>query len=283
MKIISAIIILFLSYLSPFYANAEPPKFVYRYDTRPPEEVFKYGFSAKKPEDGNDDPLELAVGAPSALQNSRLISTSENPGGYVNRFTGMLINNNISEAYLYRIRATDNIYSMVDYLNNLRQIGFITDDPRVPLATSLLSRFGSEREWFAVDRIEAVEVAGAQRLRVDLSNGNVTVDTEERNPFFTDDNTHASAFPFPIVGNPVPDRLSFIRAINGPTPSGTLMGPPAPPSSGILSSLFSCMPSGSGSSPSGRSSTNKNLKCEADVTMSLGEYYGLIENINDIF
>ncbi|MFM5182130.1 hypothetical protein ACEUAY_21525 [Aeromonas veronii] len=282
MKVMSAITLLFLSYLSPFYANAAPPKFVYRYDTRPPEEVFKYGFSAKRPEDGNDDPLELAVGNPSALQNSRLISTSESPEGYVNRFTGMLISNDISEAYLYRIRATDNVYSMVDYLSNLRQIGFMTDDPRVPLATSLLSRYRSEREWFAVDRIEAVEVAGAQRLRVNLGNGDVTVDEEERNPFYNDENTHASAFPFPLVNNPVPDRLSFIRAVNGPTPNGTLMGPPAPPSRGILSSLFSCQPSGSGSSPSGRSSTNKQLKCEADVTMSLGEYYGLIENTNDI-
>ncbi|WP_161785970.1 hypothetical protein, partial [Aeromonas lacus] len=242
----------------------------------------KYGFSAKRPEDGNDDPLELAVGTPSALQNSRLISTSEIPGGYVNRFTGMLINSGISEAYLYRVRATDNVYSMVDYLNNLRQIGFMTDDPRVPLATSLLSRYRSEREWFAVDRIEAFQVAGAQRLRVDLSYGDVTVDEEERNPFFTDDNTHASAFPFAVVNNPVPDRLSFIQAMNGPTPSGALMGPPSPPSSGTFSSLFSCLPSGSGSSPSGRSSTNKDLKCEANVTMRLGEYYGLIENINDI-
>ena len=278
MKVMSVITFLFLSCLSPFFANAEPPKFVYRYDSRPPEEIFKYGFTANGAGDGIDDPLEHITGD-TVLENTRFISTSESPGSNIHTYTGMQLSEGLRELYIYRIRATNNFYSMVDYLNNLRQIGFITDDPRVPLATSFLHRYEYQREWFAVDRIYANQVAGVQRL-VNHGDGNVSLGPEELNPNFIDSNTHASAFPYPLVNAPTPDRLSFMRAPSGPAPSGTLMGPPAPPSRGILSSVFSCLPSGSGTS--GRSAPNDVLNCKANVTMSLGRYYGLIENINDI-
>lgn len=269
----------FALYLSLFNAYASPPQFIYRYDTRPPLDVFNHGFFARGNSDGVDDPLAHMVGSNEALQNSRLISALESPEGYANRFTGMLVSNNISEGYLYRIRATDNVYSMFDYLNNLRQIGFMTNDERVPLANSLLNRARIDREWFAVDHIEAFEVAGAQRIRVNLNTGDVTVEPEEQNPFFTPADTHASDFPYPLLANPAPHMLSFMHTPNGPTPQGNLMGPPSPPSRGVLSSLFSCF--GTGSSYTGKTEFDSNRYCHANISMSLGQYYGITENIND--
>ena len=276
--VIRALLLIILITLT-FIASAAPPKFVYRYDTRPPSEIFKYGFTSLGAGDGNDDPLKYIVGG-EILENSRFISTSESPGAIIHTYTALQISRGLRDVYLYRIRATSNVYSMVDYLNNLRQNGFITGDARVPLATSLLNRYEYQREWFAVDRIDATQVAGVQIL-VNHGDGNVTVGPEQLNVNYVDRDTHASAYPYPLVGAPVPESIAFMRTDVGPTPSGMLMGPPAPPSRGILSSLFSCLPSGA--STSGRASSyNDELGCTADITITLGHYYGLIDNAYDI-
>lgn len=274
------IYLLFFSSL-PFKAIANPPpKFVYRYDTRPPGEIFNNGFTAMGVELGNNDPLLHIVGG-DVLDDTRFISTSESPGALVNVFTEMQIESNTREIYLYRIRAAPNFYSMLDYLNNLIQIGHITGDSRVTLAASLLERYRYQREWFAVDRIDANQIAGVQRL---LNHGeeHVSIGPEELNRNYVDRDTHASAIPYPLVGGPVPPRVAFMRTRVGPAPTGTLMGPPSPPIRGFLSSLFSCLPSGSGSSSSGRTSSYNELKCEADISMSLGYYYGVVDNLHDI-
>ncbi|MFM5182133.1 hypothetical protein ACEUAY_21550 [Aeromonas veronii] len=70
---------------STFTAFASPPKFVYRYDSRPPAEIFKSGFSATSPVHGINDPLVHSFGhdyldnKPSPVTHSCLLEQHDCP------------------------------------------------------------------------------------------------------------------------------------------------------------------------------------------------------------
>ena len=259
---------------STFMAFASPPKFVYRYDTRPPAEIFKSGFSATSPGHGINDPLVHAFGH-DYLDDTRFISTTSHPQSLIHVFSNNMIADGIPRYYLYRIRATSNFYGMNDYLSNLRQIGFITGDPRVPVATHLLTLQRYENEWFAVDRIAANQIAGVQMI-LRGEGEDISIGPEELNPNYVDQPTTASANPYPIVEGPVPDELAFMLNREGPTPTGQLMGPPSAGAQGSLMSMFNCVPSGFW----GRSYSDP--LCRPDVTMKLGYFYGLVEINHDV-
>ncbi|MGY3864038.1 hypothetical protein ACW5WN_21005 [Aeromonas lacus] len=265
--------------IATFMAFASPPKFVYRYDSRPPAEIFKWGFSATSPGNGINDPLVHSFGH-DYLDNTRFISTTRNPDSLIHLFSNLMITHGQPQYYLYRIRATSNFYGMNDYLSNLRQIGFINGDPRVPVATHLLELQRYQNEWFAVDRIEANQIAGVQMV-LRGEGEDISIGPEELNANYVDHPTTASAHPYPIVEGPVPNELSFMLNREGPTPIEHLMGPPPPPGSqrrGWLMSIFPCAPSGF----FGRWASYSDPICTPDVTMSIGYFYGLIEIKHDV-
>lgn len=183
---------------------ATPPIWVYRFDTRAPEEIFQFGFSARG---GNDNveqhvsgfSLRNQIGSESA---SAFIATTASQAS-VNRWMPVAMVQNAgysNRMWVYTIRATSNFIDINRILENTERV-----DPSARTrrnANILLARYGDQDEWAALDNISYQQVFTAVEYRYEslllqaLPTGNSRVNARYRF-----DTTRGSDDLYPIHGN----------------------------------------------------------------------------------
>ena len=181
-------------------AIAAPPEFVYRMDTRSPDQIFTYGFSSW----GSNDNVFAHTSGYSCVEvdfnqrNSAFISTSADLGWARTQaliYSLTFPNQNI---YLYRIRANDYFYNAVESLNfygeNTPGVR-ITDLNRIPARNAT--------EYLAFRRIEPGSIAGATMF----NNG---ASSERPNPGYIHSDTHANNIPYGGSSDNTFNRLTWV-------------------------------------------------------------------------
>ncbi|EBC5529440.1 hypothetical protein C3M26_21680 [Salmonella enterica] len=142
---------------SPSTYSGTPPKFVYRVDSRRPDEIFQNGFEAW----GNNYNLIAHV-------NGASCSTSGSQSGFISTTSNLDAANAIAEqhvaergvAYIYTIRADNTFYNAaesIDWLHSTYNAG-----PYTVMSLEMARRAG---EWDAVDRIPPENIQQVSVLR----------------------------------------------------------------------------------------------------------------------
>lgn len=138
----------------------EPPFFVYRLDTRPPEEIFRTGF---EPWADDVNLIRHVNGNPF----SAYVSTTSDPAMY-REFAPITFDlDGITDVWVYTIRATSNFYNTAGSLDYLRQLPGISPDNRA-LAERTYRDFERQHEWSALGGIPRTQILQAGRLNRDV-------------------------------------------------------------------------------------------------------------------
>ncbi|MDE6894391.1 MAG: hypothetical protein K2J02_03395 [Malacoplasma sp.] len=203
----------------PYRNEFGAPRFIYRIDSRSPEEIFEEGFQTWG---SNTNFFEHILGRslgddiPEASR-SGIISASDSPDSSLRFFGGMLTDPLESlEYYLYEIRADNNVYSAQRTASFYNQrissgsIDFEEGDLEIAIdaVDSIMGFFAYQREWFNVGSIPRERVRSA--WRVDSVPINPNHIRHQRNVHFTarinepeilnsnyqDDNTYANELPY---------------------------------------------------------------------------------------
>ncbi|AZE54600.1 hypothetical protein C4K03_2445 [Pseudomonas synxantha] len=172
---------------SAAFADADPPKFVWRLDRRPPDVIFPNGFGSWGT---NTDVFahisgNSCVNVPPAERNSAFISTTANNpwailavSAWTRQFPGEVM-------YLYRIRADINFYngerSLRAYETRYPQAG-VTPINYIPSQQA--------NEYIALMQIQTTHIEEAVGYRFDGTETNP--DIVVRNPNYVNRNTHAA-------------------------------------------------------------------------------------------
>ncbi|MDQ0513647.1 hypothetical protein J2Z62_000085 [Mycoplasmoides fastidiosum] len=145
-------------------------KYVWRVDSRTPEEIFQHGFSGRG-SDRNFFRHILGTG----FRNDFFISTSETPTAAI-RFFGSWLRSPSPEtgrtAYLYQIRADERVYNarrtgenLYDLVMSNQIVHESGDRGRATVALDFLrTSFAYQREWFSDGPINGNQVRSAWRL-----------------------------------------------------------------------------------------------------------------------
>lgn len=230
----------------PYTNGMGSPKWVYRVDTRPPEVVFREGFS---PWGNNPNYFGHILGTTlgSTLpreEASFLISTSDSPDSAIRFFGSMMFLPFIPpNYYLYQIRADENVYSALRtacyYLERFGEPNFdwgsVSREVAYTAVLSIFRDFAYQREWINAGPINPSRIHSAWLLDSTPINPNHirhqpdTVyhiprinEPEIFNQNYIDAPTHANDLPFaaehaPIVPQvlSVPDNLLEADASGG--------------------------------------------------------------------
>lgn len=159
----------------PYTNSKSTPKYIYRVDRRPPELIFSHGFTSW----GNNNNFFRHILGHSLRRDlpieerSIFISASDSPDSAIRFFGSLLYNPHESQiAYLYEIRANDNVYSALrtasNYLGRIRNRSLIFDDGDYVVANeaidAIFNDFAFQREWFNVGYIEPARIRSAFRI-----------------------------------------------------------------------------------------------------------------------
>ncbi|MDE6429137.1 MAG: hypothetical protein K2K18_01340 [Malacoplasma sp.] len=203
----------------PYRNEFGAPRYIYRIDSRHPNEIFQEGFQTWG---SNTNFFEHILGRslgddiPEASR-SGIISASDSPDSSLRFFGGMLTDPLDSlEYYLYEIRADHNVYSAqrtASFYNQRISSGSLDFEEgdletAIDAVDSILGDFAYQREWFNVGNIPRERVRAAWRVDSVAINPNHI--RHQRNVYFTarinepeilnndyqDDNTYANELPY---------------------------------------------------------------------------------------
>lgn len=186
------IISFFICYLLSAVAKAEEYFYVYRYDQRPPDEVFRDGIGAWG---GNDDVYEHMTGSSCSTgsMTSAFVSTT-----ILQRYAELLqgarevsrrTQGSTFTGYIYRIRADESFYNMVESFLYYRRINQRSD---------LLSQAqiaGFSWEYIVPIRIPSVNIQDVTVTEYDEAGVIQSVSTT-LNPNYIYRDTHTSPLPY---------------------------------------------------------------------------------------
>lgn len=137
-----------------------PPTIVYRLDTRPPAVIFQTGF---EPWYDDTNIVRHVNGNPL----SAYVSTTTDPNMY-REFAPITFDlDNITDVWVYRIRATSNFYNTAGSLDYLRRLPSISPDNRA-LVERTYRDFERQHEWSALGHVPATQIIDAGRLNRDI-------------------------------------------------------------------------------------------------------------------
>jgi len=180
--------------------------FVYRFDTRPPQEIFATGFAPRGTNLDLMDRLTRRYMRSRGTGNSGLIATTADSHVALQIAGIHMAQRGLTQGYIYRIRADQHFYSAGLSLRDLRQrrlsAGMDTSD-----IDEVIEDFGWEQTYVSdraitADMIVAVDSAmstgtpplpGAIRASTDL-------DFSRRNPHYVNRDTYANPAPYPMPG-----------------------------------------------------------------------------------
>lgn len=177
---------------------AKPPDIVWRVDTRDHNEIFSKGFSASGENDFVLDHLSgrSCRGIESRLADSAFISTTADRG-FAYNYLGRVLNGiqktitSSAMAYIYQIRADENMYSAdytLDFLLRLGASEIQQEVHRIFRYAPYLS------EWMAHRRVLAEQVMSATSYL--LEEGSIIVDGYIPNPLYRQTRSSASWNPY---------------------------------------------------------------------------------------
>ena len=200
MKITSQIVkllLLILLYCS-WHVYADPPKFVYRIDTRSPEEIFKYGFS---PVGNNMDLIRHVTG----VDGSGFVSTSSNEAAVINGiapFTIRTFSAASRNAWLYTIRATGDFYDVNTTLRTIEA----EEDPHELInenrIENVLNRYNWQEEWVSTRSISPELIQTAQEVTLDRGSSTVRfTGNDSSNARYLDRDTTGNSNPYQHQGH----------------------------------------------------------------------------------
>ncbi|HEG0619232.1 TPA: putative AB5 enterotoxin ADP-ribosylating subunit YtxA [Yersinia enterocolitica] len=198
--------------LANFNSNAKPPDIVWRVDTRDHNEIFSAGFSSSG---DNDFVLEHLSGRScrsndETSADSAFISTTADRSFAYNYLERVLKNiqttiTSSAKAYIYQIRADENMYSADHSLNFLLRLGaseIQQEVHRIFRYAPFLS------EWMAHRRVLAEQVMSATSYI--LEEGRVIANELILNPFYRQTRSSASMNPYhnALI---IPSTLNMMR------------------------------------------------------------------------
>lgn len=181
-------------------AIAAPPKFVYRFDTRPPDEIFKKGFSSW----GDNDNVfahisgQSCVLVPPEQRTTAFIATTSDHGWASSRAITLSLIEPYQRVYVYRIRADSNFYSGMDSLNR-----YIRSNPQVRVSPENMIVLEESNEYMAHRRIRPENVESATVYYRGAG-------SPEPNPGYVSENTHANVVAYGGTADSVHNRLTWV-------------------------------------------------------------------------
>jgi len=180
--------------------------FVYRFDTRPPQEIFATGFAPRGTNLDLMDRLTRRYMRSRGTDNSGLIATTADSHVALQIAGIYMAQRGLVQGYIYRIRADQNFYSANLSLRDLRQrrLSAGTDTSDID---EVIEDFGWEQTYVSdraitADMIIAVDslmstgtppLPGAIRASTDL-------DFSRRNPHYVSRDTYANPGAYPMPG-----------------------------------------------------------------------------------
>jgi hypothetical protein len=150
----------------------QPPKFVYRVDTRNPDDIFANGFKSW----GNNDDIVAHILGTSCTRETELGGTHDS--AFVATTTDQdIVRRAVAaystgldpgdQVYVYEIRADNNFYSAQTSMALLRSQTFMTDRPQVPAQASVLGN--GQSEWLAYQAVPGNQISSVSIHRVGAS------------------------------------------------------------------------------------------------------------------
>lgn len=170
------------------FADSDPPKYVWRLDSRAPEVIFASGFASW----GTNTDVFAHVTGNSCVnvtpteRDSGFISTTANQGWALQTAAAWAIQNPGRVMYLYRIRANANFYNAERSLEN-----YASRYPQANVGPINYIPSRQASEYMALIQIETANIQEAVGYAV--VNGELAPGPVARNPGYHDRNTHAAA------------------------------------------------------------------------------------------
>ncbi|NLS53877.1 hypothetical protein [Hafnia alvei] len=167
-------------------AMAAPPKFVYRFDTRPPSDIFVNGFTSW----GNNENVFAHIGGRSCIQvegserDSAFIATSSDITWSTARALQLSMQSPDQPVYLYRIRADAGFYPGMESLD-----AYARDNPEARISPANRTVQEEAHEYLALNRILPENIESATRFYqwqndVYPNSGYIARDTHANNSAF---------------------------------------------------------------------------------------------------
>jgi hypothetical protein len=203
---------------------------VYRFDTRPPEQIFAEGFAPR----GSDLSL-VDHWRYSSSARSGFVGTTDRHSIALEFAEAYFQRTGTRRGFVYRISANQHFYSVAlsaeDLLQRMRAAGAQTSHRR--FAQTLrdgLEAFGWEREYVSDRAIPGTMIAAATEVTgTSLAGGRMRIDETEPqdNPHFVITGTHANTGPYPMTwpATDYPSSSSETEASSDDEDDGAV-GPP---------------------------------------------------------
>lgn len=176
------------------WAMGDNPAWVYRFDTRPPDQIFSHGFV---PYGINADLVAHVDGTSLAEHTSAFVATTDDP----EVISAILLRHaelNPRESdplWVYQIRPTENFFDVDASLATVAPNMAVYNRARI-----LRARYGWQHEWAAFGPIHPIQILSARQYRI-TPQGRVEFVQERANPAYRSNAPQASRRPYQIRDN----------------------------------------------------------------------------------